>query len=147
MEISESLSRKLADAVKNALGGYLVKTDSPIVTDIHLQPLRDSGELVISDDDKELGRVQAEEIAIVSEEDFYKEMETILRAVLQRLDGEIHLDTLGLWKPYSFVMVDDEGDTMSELMLFDDDTQLVSQTLMAGLDEELEQFLKDLMVD
>ena len=42
-------------------------------------------------------------------------------------------------------MVDDDKETYYELMLIDDDTALVSQTLMEGLDKELDDFLSDLL--
>ena len=49
-------------------------------------------------------------------------------------------------KPYSFVLVDDDKETVSELLLVDDeDTMLLDDELLKGLDEELDAFLKDLL--
>ena len=48
-------------------------------------------------------------------------------------------------KPYSFVLVDDEKETIAELLLMDDDTLLVNEELLKGLDEELDSFLKELL--
>ena len=50
-----------------------------------------------------------------------------------------------LIKPYSFVLVDDEYETVADLLLVDDDTMLVSDGLLKGLDEELDAFLKQLL--
>ena len=49
-------------------------------------------------------------------------------------------------KPFSFVLVDDEKETVAELLLIDDeDTLLLSDELLKGLDEELDDFLKKLL--
>ena len=54
-------------------------------------------------------------------------------------------DKLTILKPYSFVLVDDEKETIAELLLMDDDTLLVNEELLKGLDEELDSFLKELL--
>ena len=48
-------------------------------------------------------------------------------------------------KTYSFVLVDEEKETVAELLLIDDDTILVNDELLKGLDKELDDFLKDLL--
>ena len=48
-------------------------------------------------------------------------------------------------KPYSFVQVDEHKETIAELLLMDDDTLLVNDELLKGLDDELNAFLKDLL--
>lgn len=79
-------------------------------------------------------------------DDFYKEVEPVLRAEVTVLKDEGELDKLCLMKPYSFVLVDEEKETISELLLIDDeDTLLLDDELLKGLDEELDAFLKDLL--
>ena len=41
--------------------------------------------------------------------------------------------------------VDDDRETIAELLLMDDDTLLVNEELLKGLDEELDSFLKELL--
>ena len=48
-------------------------------------------------------------------------------------------------KPYSFVLVDEDKETVAELLLIDDDTLLVDDELLKGLDKELDEFLKNLL--
>lgn len=48
-------------------------------------------------------------------------------------------------KPFSFVLVDEDKETLAELLLIDDDTLLVNEELLKGLDEELDEFLKKLL--
>lgn len=44
------------------------------------------------------------------------------------------------------MLVDEEKETISELLLIDDeDTLLLDDELLKGLDEELDAFLKDLL--
>ena len=62
------------------------------------------------------------------------------------LKDEGALDKLCLLKPYSFVLVDDEKETVAELLLMDEEeTMLLSDELLKGLDEELDTFLKELL--
>ena len=47
---------------------------------------------------------------------------------------------------FSFVLVDEDRETVTELLLIDDeDTLLLNDELLKGLDEELDAFLKDLL--
>ena len=48
-------------------------------------------------------------------------------------------------KPFSFVLVDEDKETISDLLLVDDDTLLVNDELLKGLDKELDDFLKNLL--
>lgn len=147
MEISESVLKEMADVIGQALNVYRQQSEMPTVTDIHILPVRESGELVVLDDDRELGRSVISELADIPEDEFYDTVESLLGRVLQNLNTKDSFDNLSIWKPFSFVMTDDDGDVTRELMLVDDDTQLVSQTLMADLDEDLEKFLKELLPD
>ena len=70
----------------------------------------------------------------------------MLRSELTVLKDEGLLDKLCLLKPFSFVLVDDEKETVAELLLVDDEeTLLLNEELLKGLDEELDAFLKDLL--
>ena len=49
-------------------------------------------------------------------------------------------------KPYSLVLVDGSKESVAELLLVDEDeTLIISDELLKGLDEELNAFLKDLL--
>ena len=79
-------------------------------------------------------------------EDFYEQAASILSCTLNGFKEKKLLDSLSLLKPYSFVLVEDDKETVSELLLVDDeDTLLLSEDLLKGLDEELDAFLKDLL--
>ena len=52
---------------------------------------------------------------------------------------------LGIIKPYSFVLENDEKESVAELFVADDDTIIIGGDLMQGLDQDLDAFFKDLM--
>ena len=74
-----------------------------------------------------------------------KESQELLTKLLNKQNESGAFNQLPLLKPYSFVLVDEEKETIADLLLMDDDTMLLSEGLLQGLDEELDAFLKDLL--
>lgn len=147
MKMSEQSRASIVSALKTALCRYASEGDETVVTDIHLQPNSESGELIIfDDDDQELSRTIINEWVEYESDDFYTVVEPILRAEIEALKESGKLEKLCLMKPYSFVLVDEDKETVAELLLVDeDDTLLLNDELLKGLDEELDAFLKDLL--
>lgn len=147
MKMSEQSRASIVSALKTALCRYASEGDETVVTDIHLQPNSESGELIIfEDDDQELSRTIINEWVEYESDDFYTVVEPILRAEVEALKESGKLEKLCLMKPYSFVLVDEDKETVAELLLVDEDeTLLLNDELLKGLDEELDAFLKDLL--
>lgn len=147
MKLSAQSHASIASSLREAVDKYIADGERTVVTDIHLQPKQDSGELVIfNDGDEELSRTIIEEWVDYSEDDFYTIVERILRGEINALKDTGVLDKLAIMKPYSFVLVDEDRETVTELLLIDDeDTLLLNDELLKGLDEELDAFLKDLL--
>lgn len=147
MKLSAQSHASIASSLREAIDKYTTDGERTIVTDIHLQPKQDSGELVIfNDDDEELSRTIIEEWVDYSEDDFYAIAERIFRSEINALKDTGVLDKVAIMKPYSFVLVDEDRETVAELLLIDDeDTLLLNDELLKGLDEELDAFLKDLL--
>ena len=147
MKMSEQSRASIVSALKTAVCRYESGGDETVVTDIHLQPNSESGELIIfDDDDQELSRTIINEWVEYESDDFYTVVEPILRAEVEALKESGKLEKLCLMKPYSFVLVDEDKETVAELLLVDeDDTLLLNDELLKGLDEELDAFLKDLL--
>lgn len=147
MRLSAQSHSSMMNAIKKALGRYISEKGMSIVTDIHLQPVQDSGDLIIyNDDEEELSRAFIQDWLEYKEDDFYAQVESLLRNELVQLREDGLFDSLCIMKPYSFVLVDEEKETVVELLLMDDeDTVLISGELLKGLDEELDAFLKDLL--
>ena len=77
--------------------------------------------------------------------DILESVEPSLRNILCRMKDAGDFDKVTILKPYSFVLVDEEKETVAELLLIDDDTILVNDELLKGLDKELDDFLKELL--
>lgn len=146
MKLSTLSHTSIASAIQEALQKYASK-GAMNITDIYLQPDMESGELVIfNDDDQILAQTMVEEWKGANPEDFYAGCEMTLKKVLNQLSGEGAFASLSIIKPYSFVLVDDEKETLAELMLIDEEeTLILNDELLKGLDEELNAFLKDLL--
>ena len=149
MKLSQSSLSTIENSIRKAVERYNCQYEQTIITDIHLQPNQNSGELFIfNDDDEELASTIVDEWVDCDSGDFDKEVEVLLRAELTALKDGGAFDGLCLLKPYSFVLVDEDKETLAELLLMDDeDTLLLDDELLKGLDEELDAFLKDLLKD
>ena len=146
MKLSQQSLSAIEKAIQKAVNKYAGLPEQSIVTDIHLQPNQNSGDLIIFDDeDKELACISIEEWANDDSDDFYEEMQHILQTLLSKLKEEGIFDRLAIMTPYNFVLVDEDKETVAELLIVDDDTLIVNDDLLKGLDEELDTFLKDLL--
>ena len=146
MEAKQQTIQQIERALTKVVTKCRVKYEFPVLTDIHIQVKPDSGEMLIfNDDDEEITRCVVEEWINSSEEDFFNAITPVLRQCIQSMQKE--WETLPLLKPYSFVLVYDEGETVCDLYLVDDDTLILDKDLLKGLDEELDAFLKDLLKD
>lgn len=146
MKLSEQSLSTIEAAIRQAVAKYTCNCEQTAVTDIHLQPDQSSGQLTIyNDDDEELANVMIEEWATYDGDDFLENIEPSLRNILCKMKEAGDFDKVTILKPYSFVLVDEEKETVAELLLMDDDTILVNDELLKGLDKELDNFLKDLL--
>ena len=77
------------------------------------------------------------------DEDFYDCITIALRNQLKKLHNEV--DAMGIMKPFSFVLEDDDKQSVAELYVADDDTVILGGDLMEGLDEDLDKFMDKLL--
>ena len=118
--------------------------DNTVLTDIHVRVSQDSGELLAFDDeDNEITRCVVEQWIDNKNENFYEEVAKTLRDIMRKNSETI--DNLGILKPYSFVLEDDDKENLGELYLADDDTIIVGGDLTENLDSDLDNFLDDLL--
>lgn len=120
-------------------------TDEPTcLTDIHLRVSQENGDMIaFDDDDHEITRCVVEQWIGNVDEDFYTEVARTLRTFYHKNDGLA--DSLGIMKPYSFVLENDEKEPISELYVADDDTIVLGGDLMQGLDKDLDEFIAQLL--
>lgn len=120
--------------------------ETTLLTDIHIRVSQESGELLaFDDDDQEITRCVVEQWIDNKDEEFYKGVEQNLRSLLRK-NSQI-VDNLGILKPYSFVLEDDDKEHIGELYLADDDTIIAGGDLMLDLDKDLDSFLAELIKD
>ena len=139
-------SKVLIDQVISDVIKHYSTPEESVITDIHFQPLFNSGELKVFDDDDEvISNVIISEFEGLGGADAIKDVSLILRRSLDYRRKE--LENLFIIKPYSFVLVDEDKETIEDLLLIDDDIVIAEDGLLQGFDEELEVFLKKLLSD
>ena len=148
MELTTSSAASIREALRKITELYTSEEDQLVSTDFYLQPLREEGRLlVINDNDEEIANIAIDEWKAYTPETFYDEVTTQLTEAIEAENTEGELERLAVWMPYSFVLVDKDRETIADLLLVDEDTLLVKKGLLAGLDEELNKFIEDLLND
>lgn len=146
MKLSPSSAASLHEVLQRIVQLYSGEEDQLISTDFYFQPYRANGCLqVFNDNDEEIANVTISEWKEYIPETFYDEVATDLMEAIEEANTDGDLERLAVWMPYSFVLVDEERETVTDLLLVDDDTLLVKKGLMTGLDEELNKFLEELL--
>ena len=127
--------QQIERAIRRVAENFRAGQDA-VLTDIHLQVKPSSGE--------ELTRVVVEQWIEAQDDDFYEEAASQLCQCLEQM-RESTIDKMTVMHPFSFTLMDEDGETLRDLYLVDDDTVILNSTLLEGLDEELDQFLADLL--
>jgi hypothetical protein len=132
----------LDDALSAIVRRYPAGADDPVMSDVLIQVNGDTGQLTIYDDDDN------EIYSAIVEEWIGQDDTTEVAAVIRKhlASHKTEVDALSLLKPYSFLLVDEDKETLAELYLVDDQLMVFdSQQLMQGLDQDLDNFLEQLM--
>ncbi|MBR1546955.1 MAG: hypothetical protein IJ633_09240 [Prevotella sp.] len=146
MKATDQTLQQIARAIRKVADKFPANEEAGVLTDIHLRVTQETGELVaFDDDDKEITRCVVEQWIDNKEDDFYQDVATVLRAELGKQKETI--EQMAILKPYSFVLEDDDHEHIAELYLVDNDTAIIDQELMAGLDKDLDSFLENLLKD
>lgn len=141
---TEQTTQQIERFLKKIAQKFPPREDTSIVTDIHVRVSQGSGEmLAFDDDDNEVTRCVVEQWINNNDEDFYNGVEQTLISTFSALSTIA--DSLGILKPYSFVLENDDKDTIAELYIADDDTVIIGKDLMEGLDPDLNLFLEKLL--
>lgn len=141
---TEQTTQQIERFLKKIAQKFPPREDTSIVTDIHVRVSQGSGEmLAFDDDDNEVTRCVVEQWINNNDEDFYNGVEQTLISTFSALSTIA--DSLGILKPYSFVLENYDKDTIAELYIADDDTVIIGKDLMEGLDSDLNLFLEKLL--
>lgn len=144
MQVTEQTTLQIERSIKKIAQKLPANEETSLLTDIHLLVSQDSGELIAYDDnDQEITRCVVEQWIDNKDESFYDEVTAILRKELHQMHEVV--DNLGIMKPYSFVLENDDREAVAELYVADDDTIILGGDLMEGLDQDLDSFFDSLM--
>ena len=146
MKATEQTLQQVERALRKVAEKYPQTKEPSLLTDIHIRVTQETGELMVyDDDDKELTRCVVEQWIDNKDDSFYQDVAAVLRRVLTKMKDTI--EKMSILKPFSFVLENDDKETIEELYLVDDDIVILDDELMADLDKDLDNFLDKLLKD
>ena len=146
MKATEQTLQQTERAIRKIAEKFPANEEATLLTDIHIRVSQETGEmLAFDDDDNEINRCVIEQWIDNKDDDFYKDVASTLRSILNSRKDLI--EQMSVLKPYSFVLEDDDRETIEELYLVDDDIVILNDDLMADLDKDLDDFLDKLLKD
>lgn len=144
MKATDQTLQQIERALRKMAEKFPPSEEASLMTDIHVRVTQETGELMMfDDDDNELTRCVVEQWIDNKDDDFYPQIASIVRRCIERMKKQT--ENLGILKPYSFVLENDENEAVTELYVVDDDTVIIDPDLMEGLEEDLDKFLSDLL--
>jgi hypothetical protein len=144
MKATEQTLQQVERALRKVADKFPPNEEASILTDIHIRVTQETGELTVFDDDEqEITRCVIEQWIDNKDDSFYEDVTNTLRSVLNKHKKKV--EQMSILKPYSFVLEDDDMENIAELYVVDDDTVIIDEELMAGLDKDLDDFLDQLL--
>ena len=144
MKATEQTLQQTERFIRKVVQKFPFNEDEAVFTDIHVRVSQDSGEmLAFDDDDREINRCVIDQWIENKDENFFDDVTATLRSELKKMSEPI--DAIGIMKPFSFVLEDDEREPVAELYVADDDTVIIGGELMEDLDQELDAFFEELI--
>lgn len=145
MKATEQTLQQIERAIGKIVAKYPADNETSIMTDIRLRVAQDTGDfLAFDDDDKEINRCVIDQWIECQDENFYNNIATILRNSL--IKNKEKIEDMGILRPFSFILENDDCEQIAELYLVDDDLVMIDEKeLMEGLSEDLDAFFVKLM--
>lgn len=145
MKATQQTKAQIERAIRKVADKFPASAE-PVMTDIMLQVKPESGELLAYDDEmEELTRIVVDQWLEPTEENLYDAASVVIKQCLAHLRPEI--DKMSILHPFTFVLIDEDKETLADLYLVDEDTIMLDTELLKGLDEELNKFLENLLKD
>ena len=145
MNLTPASAAAISEALNKIARLYSGEEDQLVSTDFYLQPLSEGRLAVFNDNDEEITTATVPEWESYNADTFYDQVTEDLTAAIEAANADGELERLAVWMPYSFVLVDEERESIAELLLVDEDTLLVTDSLLEGLDDELNAFIDKLL--
>jgi len=146
MKATEQTLQQVTRALRKITEKFPAADEAAKLTDIHLRVNQETGELTaFDDDDQEITRCIVEQWIDNKDESFYKDITATLRSVINKRKQDV--EAMSILKPFSLVLENEDHENVAELYVVDDDTVIIDEELMAGLDKDLDDFFKKLLKD
>lgn len=144
MKASQQTIHQIERTLRKVIAKFPAGAD-PVMTDLHILVSPYTGEIrTYNDDDEELDRCVVEEWIKVPQEGFFDGVAPILRRCIQ--DMRPAVEEMSILKPFSFVLIDEDHETLQDLVLIDtEETMVLDSNLIDGLTDDLDDFLKHLL--
>ena len=143
MNTTELTFLQIERAIRKIADKFPPSEEANVMTDIHFRVTQETGELMAFDDnDEEINRCIIEDWIDNTDDNFFDEIPSIFRKCLDKMKGTV--ESMSILKPFSFVLENDEKESIAELYLVDDETVIIDPDLMQGLNEDLDDFFKKL---
>ena len=144
MKATEQTLQQLERALRKVTEKFPVTEEASLLTDIHIRVTQDTGEVMAFDDDeREVTRGVVEQWIDNKDDNFYNDAASAFRTAIKKHKDSI--EKMSILKPFSLVLEDDDKETIAELYVVDDDTVIIDEELMAGLDKDLDDFFAKLI--
>ena len=144
MNINEQTFQQIDRAIRKIADKYPATEEASLMTDIHIRVTQETGEMTaFDDDDVEINRCVIEQWINNADDNFYDQIASVIRKCLEKQKDII--DQMSILKPFSFVLENDDKESVEELYLVDDETVIIDPDLMEGLGEDLDAFLEKLL--
>lgn len=151
MSANNAKVQSVLEAVFTSAIGKLAKDENgSLISDLYVQADPESGELLIFDEEEKL----VEKTVIFDwvenkegENAFNKRVAASVKAVLTILTTKKVFDHPRFLKPLSVSLTDEDFVVIEELLFLDDDMLRLDDPLLKDLDEDLDNFLSNLLSD
>ena len=146
MKTTELTIQQIERAIRKIADKFPPSEEANVMTGIHFRVTQETGELMAFDDnDEELNRCIIEDWIDNTDDDFFQQIPSVFRKCLDKMRDTV--ENMSILKPFSFVLENDDKESVAELYLVDDETVIIDPDLMQGLNEDLDDFFKKLFED
>ena len=146
MKATEQTLQQIERAIRKTAEKFPADPETSIMTDVHVRVIQDSGELITFDDsEEEITRCIIEQWIDNTDDDFYTAIPPIIRNCIEHQKALV--ENMGIMKPFTFVLENDEKEPLEELYIVDDDLVIIDSDMMQDLDKDLDDFLDNLLKD
>ena len=146
MKTTELTLQQIERAIRKIAEKFPPSEEASVMTDIHFRVNQETGEFVAFDDnDEEINRCIVDDWIENTSDTFFDDIPSVFRKCLDKMKDTI--DSMSILKPFSFVLENEDKESVAELYLVDDETVIIDPDLMQGLNEDLDDFFKKLFED